>query len=518
MAVTLYDQFGRPIERKKAPERRPLAVAPVLDSLREYVSDGITPERLATVFKEADQGNVDRQAQLFEQLEEKDGHLLCERDKRRNVILSLDWKVEPAADDQRSVDVAGFVEEFFRGYADWDDCLVSLQDAVGKGYAALEVHWDVSSGQAVPARLDFLEQKRFRFTDTSGLLRRTPLLLTDEDLLGVEIPAWKVIMHRYGGKSGHPARSGIYRVAAWMVLFKHFSVKDWLVFCEVYGMPLRLGKYDQGASDADKSALVAAISSLGSDAAGIISKSTEIEFVEAARGSTATDLWKLLADFCNAEISKALLGQTLSAEVGDRGSYAAARTHEGVRLDLLRADGRALAATIRDQLIRPLVGFNFGWDTPAPGYRAIFEEQEDLGQKAEWVEKITNRMAVPASWLRREFRIPEPEKGEEMVGGPQPVPVAARMVAAKEEPMTRFTAEQQAIEDLADRAMAQVDLAPNEEKILQAVRGASSYEEAMTRLLETWPDLDMATLEEGLARASVAAMLFGRRVVQDAQA
>ena len=83
----LYDQFGREIKREKRPDRRPLAVAPILDSYRDYVTDGLTPERMAAIFREADRGDMSRQAQLFEQLEEKDGHLVCERDKRKNVIL-----------------------------------------------------------------------------------------------------------------------------------------------------------------------------------------------------------------------------------------------------------------------------------------------------------------------------------------------------------------------------------------------------------------------------------------------
>ena len=62
----ILDQFGRAYIETKKPERRPLAAAPVLDSWREYVAAGLTPERLATIFKEADAGNVQRQAQLFE--------------------------------------------------------------------------------------------------------------------------------------------------------------------------------------------------------------------------------------------------------------------------------------------------------------------------------------------------------------------------------------------------------------------------------------------------------------------
>ncbi len=508
MAVQLFDQFGRPVRPEKRPDRRPLAVAPILESHRDYVTEGISPRRLAAIFKEADNGDMGRQAQLFEQLEEKDGHLLCERDKRRNVILDLEFRVQPASEDGRDLRVAEFVTGILDSLPGWDDCLVALQDAVGKGYAAMEISWDVSAGQAVPARLTFIEQRRFRYTDTSGILRRWPLLLTDDEPLGTRIPPWKVLLHQYGGRSGHPTRAGIYRVAAWMVMFKHFSIKEWLVFCEVYGMPLRLGRYDQGATDDDKAALLAAVTSIGSDAAGIISKATEIEFIESAKGQAATDLWQRLASFANGEISKALLGQTLSAEVGQKGSYAAAKAHNEVRMDLLRADGRALAATIRDQLIRPLVGFNFGWDTPVPGYSAVLDEQEDLNRKAEWVEKIADRVPVPASWLYREFRIPEPKDGEALAGGPRSA-MEAKMVTAKETPV-RFTPGQQALEDLADRAMAGVDLAPGEEAILDAVQGAASYEEAMERLLALYPHLDMRDLETALARATMAAMLFGR--------
>ncbi len=51
-------------------------------------------------------------------------------------------------------------------------------------------------------------------------------------------------------------------------------------------MPLRVGKYEPGTSKADREALVQAVRSLDSDAAGIISKSTEIEFVETRKGSS----------------------------------------------------------------------------------------------------------------------------------------------------------------------------------------------------------------------------------------
>lgn len=431
--MVILDQFGRPYPAaQKAPARRPLAAAPLMDSWREYVAAGLTPERLAAILREADQGDVRRQAELFEQLLEKDAHLLGETGKRENAILNVEFTVSPATDSARDQDVADFVSRYLADQTDWPDVQVAMQEAVGRGFAAMEIMWDMSSGQAVPSSFEPLESKRFLFRDAQGVLSRTPLLITDENPMGGAIPAWKVLMHRYGGKTGNATRSGVYRVCAWMFLFKNYAIKDWAVFCEVYGMPLRLGKYSSGASEDDKAALIHAISTLGSDAAGIISKSTEIEFVETAKGTSSAGLYKLLAQFCNSEMSKAILGQTLSAELGSVGSYAAAKTHNEVRLDLVRADARALAATVRQQIIRPLVGFNFGWDAPVPGYAPVFDEAGNLKEKAAWIGGLLDRgVVMPLKWVRREFKVPEPEDGEDVVGGSAPVAASQSLRVAK---------------------------------------------------------------------------------------
>lgn len=517
--MQLYDQFNRPVRQEKKPERRTLAAAPILDSWREYVSSGLTPSTLATILKEADAGDVRRQAELFDQMEEKDAHILGEKSKRQNVILDMDFNVAPASDDARDAKVAEFVENYFGDMTDFADTLVSLQDAVGKGFTALETVWDVSSGQALPEKLEFIEQKRFLFTDGKGILRKHPLLISDDELMGAEIPAWKMLFHRYGGKSGHPARSGIYRVCAWMYLFKNYSIKDWVAFCEVYGMPLRLGKYASGAGKDDKDALVAAIQSLGSDAAGIISKDTEIEFVEAVSGKATGDLYEALASFANRENSKAILGQTLSAEVGDKGSYAAAKTHEGVRLDLLKADGRALAATIRHQLIRPIVGFNFGWDTACPKYESVWEETEDLNKKSEWVTELLDRnVEMPVSFVRREFNIPEAEKGEAVIGAPstntQTESVAAKLVKLITAKANGTGADDLSPTDtlvaLGEKALETADLKDVMAPVRELLDRAESLEAFQAALPDVFAELSASDLGAMMQQALVLAELSGR--------
>ena len=507
----ILDQFGREIKEVKKPERRPLAAAPVLDTWREYVTSGLTPENLATMFKEADAGDVRRQAELFNQMEEKDGHLLGEIGKRKNAILDIEFKIRPASDDARDVKVAEFVQEFFDNMTDFEDVLVALQDGVGKGFSALEVNWDVSGGQALPENLEFIEQKRFLFTDRKGYLLKTPLLLTDDEPMGIEIPAWKALLHRYGGKSGHPTRSGIHRVCAWWFLFKNYSIKDWVVFCEVYGMPLRLGKYDSGSTPEDKDALITAITSLGSDAAGIISKTTEIEFIETVTGKATGDLYESLAQFANAEASKAILGQTLSAEVGDKGSYAAAKTHNDVRLDLARADTRADAATIRYQLIRPVVGFNFGWDTLIPKYEAVWEEAENLKEKSDWVTALLDRnVEMPVSFVRNEFNIPEPKGDEPVVGRSQAViPAKLARIIAKQGPGSDLSPAE-TLDKLGEKALTQAKFGGLMGPVEKLLASVSTLEEFRDGLLDIYGDMDESKLGDLMQQALVLADLSGR--------
>jgi phage gp29-like protein len=75
--MVLYDQYGREMEtsERKKPKSNTLAVAPIADAYREYVADGLTPERLAAIFRMADGGDMRSQAELFEMLEERDGHV-----------------------------------------------------------------------------------------------------------------------------------------------------------------------------------------------------------------------------------------------------------------------------------------------------------------------------------------------------------------------------------------------------------------------------------------------------------
>lgn len=403
----LYDQFSRPIRfsRGDRPETREIATAMLRDRWSGYPSSGLTPERLARIFRQADAGDVLSQAELFEEMEEKDAHLASLFQTRKMAVQGLDWEVAPADASAASEETAGFCRSFIQGLADFDENILDLLDALGKGYSMMEILWEAYDGRVGIRGLRWVHPKKITFWNSL-----TPMVLTEQDpIRGVEPPPFKFVYHRCRSRSGYDTRAGIMRVCAWMYLFKNYALKDWIGFAEVYGMPLRIGKYEPGATRADREALIQAVRSLGSDAAGIISKSTEIEFIEAQKGSSL-NVYESLASFCDAQMSKAVLGQTLTSEPGSgkgTGSYALGRVHSEVRQDIVEADCKALSKTITQQILRPLVGFNFGWDAPVPRFQFLCEPPEDMKSVAE-VYKVLSEIGFQFSrdQLAGRFKLP----------------------------------------------------------------------------------------------------------------
>lgn len=79
----------------KRPVTARVAVGDVNDKFSDYPSNGLTPRRLARIFREADEGNVRAQMELFEEMEEKDTHLFSQMQTRKLAVTGLDWEVQP---------------------------------------------------------------------------------------------------------------------------------------------------------------------------------------------------------------------------------------------------------------------------------------------------------------------------------------------------------------------------------------------------------------------------------------
>ena len=506
----------------KSPELFEIAVAQVQDKYSTYPSNGLTPVRLAQIFREADSGDVMRQMELFEEMEEKDPHLFSQLQTRKNAVTGLDYEVIPFSDEEIDKHIAEFVKQEIESLENLEDVLMDLLDAIGKGIAVSEILWAYDEGKVTIDDIKWRHQKKF-FWDENDTLK----VITKDFPAGVEIPENKFVIHRYKARSGHPSRAGVLRVIAWMYLFKNYDLKDWVSFCEVFGMPLRLGKYNPSASEEDKMALMRALVQIGTDAAGIIPEGTEIEFKESAK-STSINVYESLARFCDEQISKAVLGQTLTSDSGS-GSYAQSKTHNEVRHDLTVADCKALAATLRRDLIRPLVLFNFGEDKRIPYIRFDCEEAGDLKETADIYEKLICNIGlkIPTAHLYKKFSIPKPEEGEEVAAPPKavasiPLKEDVKLLSNKEQTDTELQKidkeYQEKIDGLADMATAQSSsvFAKIFEPVMELLGKAENLEELKKQLEDEkfvealYKKMDVKDLDELLQKSMFYADMLGR--------
>jgi len=386
------------------------------DTWRDYPADGLTPERLAAILREADSGALDRAMQLYEQMEEKDAHLFCVAHTRRLALTGLDWQVISAAEMREGLDralsdeAAAYCREVLASIERFDQALEHLALAIGRNIAIAELVWDVVGGGHRLVDVVPIDFTRIVFDE----LDRPRILTREAPFEGVALPPNKFVVHVPHAVSGHPSRGGLLRVSALAFLGKHYAMKDWLIFAEVFGMPVRIARYDPSASPQEKRELLEMIRSLGSDAAGIFSKAVELEVVQANRSGDSVP-YEALCNFFNREMSKAWLGQTLTTDTaGATGTYATAQIHERVREDIREDDIRKEGQTIRRDILRPLVQFKFGRDVPVPYFRRKLERPRDMRELADVLATAVNELGVrvPLQWAHETLGIPRAGEDE----------------------------------------------------------------------------------------------------------
>jgi len=391
------------------------------DSIRDYPSSGLTPSRLVSILREADSGSLSGPMQLFEEMEEKDPHLLAVANTRRLALTGLDWAVVSAADvheglDRRSAnEAASFCREVLAGLESFDEILQHLSLALGRNISMAEIAWDVTDGSLRPVDLVPIDFTRIVFDE----LDHARVLTADAPRDGIELTANKFIMHTPHSISGHPQRGGLLRATALVYLAKNLALKDWMIFAELFGMPVRIARFDSQASEEEKRELLHMLESLGSNASGIFSKAVELEIIEANRGRIGPP-YQSLIEFLNREMSKAWLGQTLTTDIsGESGALAATQVHDLVRSDLLADDIRKEGRTIRRDLLGPLTRLEFGPDVPVPLFRRKLKQPRDMTELVSVLDKAVNQlgMKVSSSWTHETLGVPRASGEEDSLQG-----------------------------------------------------------------------------------------------------
>lgn len=407
----LLDAYGRPIRTQRLAE--PQAVGGITGVRQVWsgtVAAGLTPQRLAGILLACDQGELDEFLTLAEEMEERDPHYGSVLGMRKRAISGAPLRVDPCG--VAEIDKA--VQERIAEHDGFPDLVEDLLDSLGKGFSVVEIHWAADKSRWWPEEFRRVEPRWLRYDRETG----RELRLRDEaaPVEGLELAAGHFIRHEARLKSGLAFRGGLARLVAFSWMCKAYTLKDWVAFVETYGLPLRLGRYGPEATKADVSALYRAVANIGTDAAAVLPRSMEIEFQQAAAAGTASAIFENLARWVDEQVSKAVLGQTMTSDDGS--SQAQAKVHDGVRHDIARSDARSLTAAINRDLVRTFVDVNWGAQKVYPRLVIDIAEPEDVAAIMAHVPGLAaGGMRFKASEIRGKLGFSEPEDGDEVFGG-----------------------------------------------------------------------------------------------------
>lgn len=474
------------------------------------VASGLDPDRLASILRNAAEGDHFDFLTLAEEMEERDLHYASVLGTRKRAVSGLDATVESASDDALAVKIADAVRELV-WQPQFGDLIDNSLDAIGKSYSVNELMWDRSGKQWWPKEYVWRDPHFFRFDRVTG---RELRLLDDENSFdGIPLEQFKFISHVPRLKSGLPIRSGVARLVSVAYMCKAFAITDWMAFAEVFGMPLRLGRYGPNASSDDIRTLINAVANIGTDAAAVLPDGMKIDIEKNGTSSGGEKLFEGLATYLDKQVSKAVLGQTMTSDDGS--SRSQAEVHDEVRGDILRADVKQLENTLNRDLVRPFVDLNFGRQKMYPRIRLPVIEPEDLVALSESLSILVPLgLEVEESFVRDKFGVPEPAKGAKLLrpsssassSAPSPEQSASNHQHCSycETAMNRERDDHDFFDELADDPLAEWEqqIAPMISPLEQLLAESESYEEFLEGLGKIKDQMDAVEVVRFLASAT----------------
>jgi phage gp29-like protein len=212
--------------------------------------------------------------------------------------------------------------------------------------------------------------------------------------------------------AGRAKSLGLLGSIAQYVIYKRGNYGDWAQFAELFGMPFREASYED-YDDTTRQKLEQAMENYGGNSWMVRPKSADFKLHDAVKG-TAGDLYKDLKDACNSEISKVILGNTLTTEVGSSGTQALGTVHqdnETIKNDRTR---KYVLDILNGKFSYILQLYGFNTANGEIWFRSPQADWASLKTKWDVINGIANRVPVSDEYIYEEFDIPMPDNYEEL--------------------------------------------------------------------------------------------------------
>lgn len=421
---------------------------------------GLTPTKLATLLQEADSGNVARQAELFHEMLRKGGHLSSLARGKTKRITRKNYEITTESTDPLDLKIRDEAAKMISKVKGWKKFIGHIMDAQLKGFVVIQNVWKEIDGRIDFVGFKWLHQKNFRFGKTSDTVKdlNDLRLLLDSSSTGKFseiIPAdilknaskdgisleYNSLLRKHftvgiaSDLSGFPTDSAVLRTIVYSFLFLNYDIKWWIQFAEKL-LGYRIGKYDPNEQD-QKAILKEIVQGLANDAAAVISKNSEIEFVEALQKAASAQSYKDIKDYFEADMTKAILLHE-SANQSTPGKLGSEDTVNDTLQLITEDDGSFVDETVCDDILRVWTEMNFGVREFYPTYKTQVEKETDLLNHAKLLESLQKiGYKISKKYAEGKFGVPSPNPNDpddealEPIQNANPfIPASSNVVAA----------------------------------------------------------------------------------------
>lgn len=331
-------------------------------------------DRVAEIITSAQGGNLSDLFALYRDVIMTHAHLQGRFGDRKEAVVGDSLNIKPLKKyDQNDAMAAAVVEDQVKCLQSWETACLHLLDSTLYPVAVVEKVFhpvnrtlkvalpSVRGPTFVPIRYELAElvpvpHELLDFRNGYLQIRETDA--TGRPTGGVQdIDPTRYIVHRGHTLSMPDNWGGPLRCLVFWWLLGTMDREWWGRFLDKYGMPFLVGKYDQ-ADDASRSIMERAFSLATKLGGLVVSRETDIEIKQAA-ASDAGDAFEKLHRIANEEISKLILGQTLSSDAKGNGLSDGGASDQGeIRQDKRRFDARRLGASFTFQLFEQILRYN----------------------------------------------------------------------------------------------------------------------------------------------------------------
>lgn len=228
-----------------------------VDGLIDHPGYAVTPQGILATFRLAEQGQPQRQCDMFDDLVENDAHLRNLFEQREQAVAGKPWVIQADGQVGDSELAARVLSEAMRRLP-MIEVFQHLLTFNRYGYACAEIDWDVQvidgATYIVPTWIAAVPARRFRIVTAANApgagIDELRLFADITRPYGDELRATKWIVLRRS--STWLSRAGLMRTASWQAMAKRLSFRDALIFSQKFGLPLPIAHYDESADDEAK--------------------------------------------------------------------------------------------------------------------------------------------------------------------------------------------------------------------------------------------------------------------------